>query len=57
MLSQIDRKKIKSKFTSIYRSSISKKDTNYYCNEILQLLTDFNKKKNKKKRLFLKKPQ
>ena len=52
MLSQIDRKKIKSKFTSIYRSSISKKDTNYYFNEILQLLTDFNKKKNKKKKII-----
>ena len=52
MLSQIDRKKIKSKFTSIYRSSISKKDTNYYFNEILQLVTDFNKKKNKKKKII-----
>ena len=57
MLSQIDQKKIKSKLRTIYRYHLSEIEINNYCGEISIAINKFNKKKRKKKKLFMKKPQ
>ena len=50
MLTQKDRKNIRSKLVNIYKTIFSKKDINYFENEIIQLINNFNKKNPKKKK-------
>ena len=48
MLTQKDRKNIRSKLVNIYKTIFSKKDINYFESEIIQLINNFNKKNPKK---------
>ncbi|MDC2968896.1 alpha-amylase family glycosyl hydrolase [Candidatus Pelagibacter sp.] len=50
MLTQKDRKNIRSKLFNIYKTIFSKKDINYFESEIIQLINNFNKKNPKKKK-------
>ena len=50
MLTQKDRKNIRSKLVNIYKTIFSKKDINYFESEIIQLINNFNKKNPKKKK-------
>ena len=50
MLTQKDRKNIRSKLVNIYKTIFSKKDINYFENKIIQLINNFNKKNPKKKK-------
>ena len=50
MLSQKDQKKIGSKLSNIYKSSLSKKDLYHLKNEIIHIINIFNKKNKKKKK-------
>ncbi len=50
MLTQKDRKNIRSKLVNIYKTIFSKKDINYFENEIIQLINNFNEKNPKKKK-------
>ena len=50
MLSQIDQKKIRSKLSNIYKSSLSKKDLYHLKDEIIHIINIFNKKNKKKKK-------
>ena len=50
MLTQKDRRNIRSKLVNIYKTIFSKKDINYFENEIIQLINNFNKKNPKKKK-------
>ena len=50
MLTQKDQKNIRSKLVNIYKTIFSKKDINYFENEIIQLINNFNKKNPKKKK-------
>ena len=54
MLSQKDQKKIRSKLSNIYKSSLSKKDLDYLKDEIIHIINTFNKKNKKRKKIFLK---
>ena len=49
MLSQIAQKKIKFKLKSIYRYHLSEIEISNYCEEIIKIINQFNKRKNKKK--------
>ena len=55
MLTQKDQITIRSKLDNIYKILLSKKDIDYFENEIIQLIKNFNKKNPKKKKKFLKK--
>ena len=50
MLSQKDQKKIGSKLSNIYKSSLSKKDLYHLKDEIIHIINIFNKKNKKKKK-------
>ena len=50
MLTQKDRKSIRSKLDNIYKILLSKKDIDYFENEIVQIIKYFNKKNQKKKK-------
>ncbi len=50
MLTQKDRKSIRSKLDNIYKILLSKKDIDYFENEIVQIIRYFNKKNQKKKK-------
>ena len=52
MLSQIAQKKIKFKLKSIYRYHLSEIEISNYCEEIIKIINQFNKRKNKKKKLI-----
>ena len=52
MLSQIAQKKIKFKLKNIYRYHISEIEISNYCEEIIKIINQFNKRKNKKKKLI-----
>ncbi len=49
MLSHLNKKKIKFKLNSIYKSTNYRKNINLYSREIIEIIEKFNKKKNKKK--------
>ena len=50
MLTQKDQKTIRSKLDNIYKKLLSKKDIDYFENEIIQIIENFNKKNSKKKK-------
>ena len=50
MLTQKDQKSIRSKLDNIYKIFLSRKDTDYFENEIIQIIKNFNKKNSKKKK-------
>ena len=50
MLTQKDQKTIRSKLDNIYKIFLSKKDIDYFENEIVQIIKQFNKKNPKKKK-------
>ena len=50
MLTQKDQKSIRSKLDNIYKILLSKKDIDYFENEIVQIIKLFNKKNPKKKK-------
>ncbi len=50
MLSQKDQKKIGSKLSNIYKSSLSKKDLSHLKDEIIHIINIFNRKNKKKKK-------
>ena len=52
MLSQIAQKKIKFKLKNIYRYHLSEIEISNYCEEIIKIINQFNKRKNKKKKLI-----
>ena len=55
MLTQKDNKKIRSKLDNIYKISLSKKDIDKFEEEIIQIIKKFNKKIQKRKKIFQKK--
>ena len=55
MLTQKDQKTIRSKLDNIYKTILTKKDIDYFENDIVQRIKNFNKKNPKKKKKFLKK--
>ena len=55
MLSQIDQKKIKFKLKSIYRYNLSEIEISNCCEEIIKIISKFNKRKNKKKKINFRK--
>ena len=50
MLTQKDQKIIRSKLDNIYKIFLSKKDIDYFENQILQIIKNFNKKNPKQKK-------
>jgi len=52
MLTQKDQKTIRSKLDNIYKIFLSKRDIDYFENEIVQIIQQFNKKNLKKKNIF-----
>ena len=50
MLTQKDQKTIRSKLDNIYKIFLSKKDIDYFKNEIVQIIKHFNKKNPKTKK-------
>ena len=50
MLTQKDQKTIRSKLNNIYKIFLSKRDIDYFENEIVQIIQQFNKKNLKKKK-------
>ena len=50
MLTQKDQKNIRSKLDNIYKVLLSKKDIDFFQNEIIQIIYNFNKKNSKKKK-------
>ena len=50
MLTQKDQKTIRSKLDNIYKIFLSKRDIDYFENEIVQIIRQFNKKNLKKKK-------
>ena len=50
MLTQKDQKNLRSKLDNIYKILLSKKDIDYFENEIVQIIKHFNKKNPKKKK-------
>ena len=52
MLTQKDQKKIRSKLSNIYKSSLSKKDLYHLKDEIIHIINIFNKKNKKKKKVI-----
>ena len=52
MLTQKDQKNIRSKLDNIYKIFLSKKEINFFENEIIQIIKYFNKKNSKKRKAF-----
>ena len=52
MLTQKDQRNIRSKLDNIYKIFLSKKDIDYFENEIVQIIRHFNKKNPKKKKII-----
>ena len=52
MLIQKDQKKIRSVLENIYKLILPKKDINYFKDEIIQIIKNFNKKNPKKKTFY-----
>ena len=52
MLTQKDQKIIRSKLDNIYKILLSKKDIDYFENEIIKIIKNFNKKNPKKKKII-----
>ena len=52
MLTQKDQKTIRSKLDNIYKKLLSKKDIDYFENEIVQIIKYFNKKNPKKEKII-----
>ena len=50
MLTQKDQRIIRSRLNNIYKVILSKKDIDYFENEIVQIIEKFNKKNPKKKK-------
>ena len=50
MLTQKDQKTIRSRLDKIYKIFLSKKDIDYFENEIVQIIQQFNKKNPKNKK-------
>ncbi len=50
MLTQKDQKTIRSKLDNIYKTILTKKDIDYFENDIVQIIKHFNKKNSKKKK-------
>ena len=50
MLTQKDQKTIRSKLDNIYKIFLSKRDIDYFENEIVQIIQQFNKENLKKKK-------
>ena len=50
MLTQKDQKTIRSKLDNIYKTILTKKDIDYFENDIVQIINHFNKKNSKKKK-------
>ena len=50
MLTQKDQKTIRSRLDNIYKIILSKKDIDYFENEIVQIIKNFNKENSKKKK-------
>ena len=50
MLTQKDQKTIRSKLDNIYKTILKKKDIDYFENDIVQIIKNFNKKNQKKKK-------
>ena len=50
MLTQKDQRTIRSKLDNIYKIFLSKKDIDYFENQILQIIKNFNKKNPKQKK-------
>ena len=48
MLTQKDQKNLRSKLDNIYKIFLSKKDIDYFENEIVQIIRQFNRKNPKK---------
>ena len=55
MLTQKDKKKIRSKLNNIYKKILSKKDIDKFEDEIIQIIKILIKKIQKEKKIFLKK--
>ena len=51
MLSKKNKKNIRSKLDNIYKIFLSKKDIDFFENEIIQIINYFNKKNFKKKKV------
>ena len=52
MLTQKDQRTIRSKLDNIYKTFLSKKNIDYFENEIVQIIHNFNKKNPKKKKII-----
>ena len=52
MLTQKDQRTIRSKLDNIYKTFLSKKNIDYFENEIFQIIHHFNKKNPKKKKII-----
>jgi len=50
MLTQKDKKKVRSKLNSIYKKILSKRDIDNCENEIIEIIKDFNKKNPKREK-------
>ena len=55
MLTLKNQKSIRSKLDNIYKIFLSKKEIDYFENEIVKIIKHFNKRHSKKKKLSLKK--
>jgi len=53
MLTQKDQKSIRLKLENIYKIFLSKKEIDYFENEIIQIINHFNKKYFKKKKNYI----
>ena len=53
MLTQKDQRIIRSRLNNIYKVILSKKDIDYFENEIVEIIKNFNKKKSKKEKRYL----
>ena len=53
MLTQKNQKSIRSKLDNIYKIFVSKKDIEYFENEIIKIIKHFNKRYIKKKKNYL----
>ena len=52
MLTQKDQRTIRSKLDNIYKILLSKEDIDYFENQIIKIIKDFNKKNPKKKKII-----
>ena len=52
MLTQKDQRNIRSKLDNIYKILLSNEDIDYFENQIIRIIKDFNKKNPKKKKII-----